>query len=78
MGISSARQLQILTFQDEFVGVMVGFEPLKNLFIEVGGLYGPLHLTDENLISIPEEGVRPGQKLTVIRTSLLSTRARAQ
>ena len=43
------------------VGLMVESELLKNLLLEVDGLYRPLHLTDENLISIPELGVRPGR-----------------
>lgn len=62
-GIPASRSFS--ESRSRVVGVMVGFEPLKNLFIEVSGLYRPLHLTDENLISIPEEGTRPGQKLTV-------------
>jgi len=47
------------------IGLVVEFQPRKNLAVEVNGLYRPLHLTDENLISIPEERVREGQESTV-------------
>jgi len=47
------------------LGVMVELEALKNLFVEINGLYRPLHLTGQTLISIPEDRVRAGQKLTV-------------
>ncbi len=47
------------------VGVMMELEPIGNLFFEINGLYRPLHLTDETLISIPEERVSAGQKHTV-------------
>jgi len=47
------------------LGVMVEFEALKNFFVEINGLYRPLHLSNENLIPIPEDRFRAGQKSTV-------------
>jgi hypothetical protein len=33
------------------IGLMIELEPIRNLFIEFNGLYRPLHLTDESLLS---------------------------
>src|SRR5207248_5931387 len=42
------------------LGVMVELEFLKNFYGEINWLYRPLHLTGENLISIPEERISAG------------------
>lgn len=50
------------------LGVSLEYEPVRNLSIQVNGLYRPLHLTGETLISIPEQGVYPreGETVTVL------------
>jgi hypothetical protein len=42
------------------IGVAVEFQPLKNLFVEVNGLYHPLHAAVENIASLPEYGLQKG------------------
>ena len=42
------------TFSDSkspVLGLMIEFEPIRKLFIEFNGLYRPLHLSDESLLS---------------------------
>jgi hypothetical protein len=46
-------------------GLALEFEPIKNLFLEVDGLYRPLHVMSENN-SIPGEGVRTNGRFSVL------------
>jgi hypothetical protein len=41
------------------LGLMIEFEPIKKLFVEFNGLYRPLHLTDESLLSGSGKPVPP-------------------
>jgi hypothetical protein len=41
------------------LGLMIEFEPIRNLFIEFNGLYRPLHLTDESLLSSSGQPMPP-------------------
>jgi hypothetical protein len=41
------------------LGLMIEFEPIKKLFVEVNGLYRPLHLTDESLQSVSGQPISP-------------------
>jgi len=62
-GVPAARSFS--DSRSPVLGMMVELEALKNLFVEINGLYRPLHITDKSLISVPEDRISAGQKHTV-------------
>ncbi len=50
------------------LGLMIEFEPIRKLFIELNGLYRPLHLSDESLLSGSGQPISPNRtgRVTVL------------
>jgi hypothetical protein len=50
------------------LGLMIEFKPIRELFIELNGLYRPLHLTDEILLSRSGQPISPERsgRITVL------------